>query len=117
MTSSLLVIFISLAKDPENRVYMGTEELGLLPEIVNILRSPDFRFYFSFAIDVVDALSKEPTNRAYMGSKALGLVSTLQYPVLPNFTQEIKKILYQISLGPPKLDLLPTREEEPPDTY
>eukprot|EP01036_Dinobryon_divergens_P033708 gene33708-biopygen26690 len=51
-----------------------------------------------------------------MGSKALGLVSTLQYPVLPNFTQEIKKILYQISLEPPKLDLLPIREIEPPAT-
>ena len=63
-----------LADQAENKVYMGSRELGLTTAL-----SGQVSKYTSSreSMAVLESLSSEPANRVYMASKELGLVSTL----------------------------------------
>jgi hypothetical protein len=68
-----------LAKDSENILYMGSEELGLLLALKRFLfYSDDDCWDCEIAVNILHSLSDEPVNRALMGSDALGLVTVLR---------------------------------------
>ena len=63
-----------LSQLDENKVYMGSRELGLVSILVGKLPDP---INSREIMEILESLSTEPENKLYMGSKELGLVSTL----------------------------------------
>ena len=135
---AVLRIFAAVAsREPENRVYMGSEELGLLKYLTTgILLSSqsdddddddddDDRRFCSIAFHILDCLAQEPKNRLFMRSEALGLVSALKKPALHRYRFSIRILrmriyAYHPDVVPRKPTLLPPPGEptttEPPTT-
>ena len=123
----VLYIVEAVAREPESRAYMGSEELGLIQYLPEILLSSDDDHENDddddnrrclIAINILDCLSEERKNICYLCSKNLRLVPTLRklslrLSLFPYY-YTIQKIIGRLEIGASPMELSTKTDFNPP---